>query len=101
MLPLASQDRKIQGMRAEPLWKAIQRSSGPIESGRTVALQRWSGNRITLATSDCVGNSHAIEERSGVCTGGDPDSGHSKEECSRQSIAKETQIPVVACKAQR
>ena len=43
----------------------------------------------------------ATEERSGVCTSGDPDtdSGHSKEEHSRQSITEEDQILVVARKA--
>ena len=41
------------------------------------------------------------KEHFGICTGGDPnmDSGHSEEEHSCQSIAKEDQIPVVACKA--
>ena len=90
-LPLASQDRKIQGTRAEPIWKAIQRSSGPIKADRTAALQRWSGNRITCAALGCADYPRATEERSGVCTEGnpDPDSGHSKKQRGRQSITEE------------
>ena len=88
-------------MGTQFLWKAVQRSSGLIKANSIAALQGWSGNRITSATSDCTGCSCDTEERSEICTGGDPDtdSGHSKEEHSRQSIAKEDQIPVIACKA--
>ena len=101
MLPLASQDRKIQGTCTEPIRKAIQRSSGPIKADRTAALQRWSSNRITRSALDCADYPCAIEELSGVCTDGDPnpDSGHSKEEHNHQSITEEDQIPVVASKA--
>ena len=102
MLPLASHDRKIQGMRTEPIWKAIQRSSGLIKADSTAALQRWSGNRITSATSDCTGCSSATEERSRGCTEGNlnTDFRHSKEERCPQSFTEEGQISVVACKAQ-
>ena len=80
---------------------AFQGSSGPVEADHSAALQGWSGNKTTRIPSDCAGCSYDTEEHSGICTGGDPDmdSGHSEEEHSCQSIAKEDQIPVVACKA--
>ena len=80
---------------------AFQGSSGPVEADRSAALHGWSGNRTTQVPSDRAGCSCDTEERSGICTGGDldMDSEHSEEEHSCQSIAKEDQIPVVACKA--
>ena len=51
-LPLTSQDRKIQGTRAEPLWKAIQRSSGPIEADRTAALPESAQGATPTRTLD-------------------------------------------------
>ena len=80
---------------------AVQGSSGPVEADHSAALQGWSGNRTTRVPSDFAGCSCDTKECSGICTGGDPDtdSEHSKEEQSHQSIAKEDQIPVVACKA--
>ena len=70
MFSFAYQDCKIQGTSAQSLWKAVQRSSGLIKANSTAALQRWSGNRVTSATSDCMGCSCATEERSRGCTGG-------------------------------
>jgi len=88
--PFASQDCKIQGTSAQSLWKAVQRSSSLIKANSTAALQGWSGNRITSATSDCTGCSCATEEHSRGCTGGNlnTDFRRSEEERCHQSFTK-------------